>query len=71
MEILETRGMTSLTAEEMDEIDGGVLGTAIAVGMAAWRIYRIPPVRKAVNTAAKAAFKGAAAYLGYKATVGW
>lgn len=70
MDILEYKGMDLLTEKEMDDADGGVLGTAIAIGMAAWRIYRIPPVRTAVNATAKAAFKAAAAYLGYKATVG-
>lgn len=71
LEALEVRGMTSLSEKEMNETDGGVLGTAIAIGMGAYRLYRIPPVRKAVNATAKAAFKGAAAYLGYKATTGW
>lgn len=70
MDILGYKGMNFISEEELGDVDGGVLGTAIAIGMAAWRVYQIPPVRVAVNATAKAAFKGIAAYLGYKATVG-
>ena len=71
METLKYDGMTLLSEEEISETDGGVLGTAIAIGMTAYRIYRIPGVKDAVNTGATWVGKGVSAYLGYKATTGW
>lgn len=71
METLKYDGMTILSEEEISETDGGVLGTAIAIGMTAYRVYRIPPVTKAVNAGATWVGRGVATYLGYKATTGW
>lgn len=63
MESIELKGMQPLTDDEMNEVNGGFLGTAITL----YRIYRIPPVRNAVNKAVGYAITGAGAYLGYKA----
>lgn len=71
MDSLKFEGLTLLSEEEINETDGGVLGTAIAIGIGAYRIYKIPGVAPVVNNTVKAVAKLGAGYLGYKTTTGW
>ena len=67
MEIKAT-GFETLTEKEMNEVEGGALGTAIVIGYGAYRLYRIPAVRKVVNNTVKAGIAGAGAYVGWSQT---
>jgi hypothetical protein len=51
MNSLEVKGLQTLSENDLSKIDGGYLGAVIAIGRAAVAAYKIPVVRKTVNTA--------------------